>query len=185
MATPKNPLSIYDVVTAVDGSIQAAHANGFKIPPTGETTVIAVDGEQVLLSDGSIWHHSHFKKIGESLLKEEAMEAAAEMDDEAGFAENLDVLGQHGEFNEFVTLVEIAEYIAETYGEHYAKDGVQAFSLIAKRPARGRDFAIGNVLKYADRYGNKGGHNRKDLLKIVHYAILAIYAHDEMEESDE
>lgn len=181
MATPKNPLSIYDVVTAVDGSIQAAHANGFKIPPTGETTVIAVDGEQVLLSDGSIWHHSHFKKIGESLLKEEAMEAAAEID----FAEDVSELSQRGEFNELVTLVEIAEYIAATYGEHYAKDGVQAFSLIAKRPARGRDFAIGNVMKYADRYGNKGGHNRKDLLKIVHYAILAIYAHDEMEESDE
>lgn len=181
MATPKNPLSIYDVVTAVDGSIQAAHANGFKIPPTGEITVIAIDGEQVLLADGTIWHHSHFKKVGESLLKEEAMEAAAEMD----FAEDIEELSQHGEFNEFVTLVEIGEYIAETYGEHYAKDGVQAFALIAKRPARGRDFAIGNVLKYADRYGNKGGHNRKDLLKIVHYAILAIYAHDELEANDE
>jgi hypothetical protein len=33
-------------------------------------------------------------------------------------------------------------------------------------------------MKYAKRYGNKEGKNRKDLLKILHYAIIMLYVHD-------
>ena len=39
-------------------------------------------------------------------------------------------------------------------------------------------FALGNVLKYAQRYGKKDGANRKDLMKILHYAIIALHQHD-------
>ena len=33
-------------------------------------------------------------------------------------------------------------------------------------------------MKYAQRYGKKGGRNRKDLLKVIHYAIMMLYIHD-------
>lgn len=39
-------------------------------------------------------------------------------------------------------------------------------------------FCIGNILKYAQRYGKKEGCNRKDLLKVIHYAIMALHVHD-------
>jgi hypothetical protein len=42
-------------------------------------------------------------------------------------------------------------------------------------------FALGNVLKYAQRYGKKQGYNRADLLKILHYALIALHVHDKNE----
>lgn len=39
-------------------------------------------------------------------------------------------------------------------------------------------FALGNVLKYSQRYGKKEGLNRADLLKVVHYGIIALAMHD-------
>ena len=33
-------------------------------------------------------------------------------------------------------------------------------------------------MKYAKRYGNKDGKNRKDLLKILHYGIIMLNVHD-------
>ena len=38
-------------------------------------------------------------------------------------------------------------------------------------------------MKYAQRYGNKDGYNRKDLLKVLHYGLIALYVHDK-EHSD-
>ena len=37
---------------------------------------------------------------------------------------------------------------------------------------------IGNILKYAQRYGKKNGYNRKDLFKVIHYALMALHNHD-------
>ena len=42
----------------------------------------------------------------------------------------------------------------------------------------GIGFAIGNILKYAQRYGKKGGFNRNDLTKVAHYVIIMLYLHD-------
>ena len=33
-------------------------------------------------------------------------------------------------------------------------------------------------MKYAQRYGKKGGKNRADLLKVLHYALFMLYVHD-------
>jgi len=41
---------------------------------------------------------------------------------------------------------------------------------------------MGNILKYAMRYGKKNGKNRDDLYKIIHYAIIAICV--EIKETD-
>ena len=42
----------------------------------------------------------------------------------------------------------------------------------------GEGFCIGNILKYAQRYGKKDGYNRADLFKVIHYGFLALYNHD-------
>ena len=48
----------------------------------------------------------------------------------------------------------------------------------------GTGFCIGNVLKYAQRYGKKGSHAdaRKDLMKVLHYALIQLHIHDTQEE---
>ena len=45
-------------------------------------------------------------------------------------------------------------------------------------------FCLGNILKYTQRYGNKEGKNRKDLLKVLHYALIALHVHDLEHEDD-
>jgi len=81
-------------------------------------------------------------------------------------------------FNEENLLTELKAYIDGTYTSHYVgTDNIQAFELIAAA-GHGVGFTIGDIIKYASRYGKKGGHNRADLLKILHYAILALYVHD-------
>lgn len=82
-------------------------------------------------------------------------------------------------FNEDKLITEALDYIRKTYGEHYSKeDGIQSIELIFSRKGRGENFAISNILKLADRYGYKDGKNRKDLLKIIHYAVLTLYLLD-------
>lgn len=80
-------------------------------------------------------------------------------------------------FHEDRYLDEIKDYIAKTYGEHYSNGEIQAFELIAST-GNGDGFAIGNILKLASRYGKKEGYNRKDILKIIHYALLELWVHD-------
>ena len=33
---------------------------------------------------------------------------------------------------------------------------------------------MGNILKYAQRYGKKEGKNKKDLMKVIHYAMIQL-----------
>ena len=80
-------------------------------------------------------------------------------------------------YDELQILEEIRKYIDSTYGEHYSTSKFQATEFILDS-GYGDGFCIGNILKYAQRYGKKDGYNRKDLLKIVHYAIIALYNHD-------
>jgi hypothetical protein len=44
---------------------------------------------------------------------------------------------------------------------------------------------VGNIMKYAQRYGKKNGFNRADILKIIHYAIILLYVHDTNTMSEE
>ena len=48
----------------------------------------------------------------------------------------------------------------------------------------GEGFCIGNIMKYAQRYGKKDGYNKRDLLKVIHYGIIALHNHDIMEKSE-
>lgn len=82
-------------------------------------------------------------------------------------------------YNEDRILKEMKEYIDATYGEHYSQNKFQATEFIMDS-GHGEGFCIGNIMKYAQRYGKKDGHNRKDLMKVLHYAIMAIHNHDLM-----
>ena len=78
-------------------------------------------------------------------------------------------------------LDKVKDYIDGTYNQHYAKGKYQATDMILDT-GHGEGFCMGNILKYAMRYGKKNGKNRDDLYKIIHYAIIAICV--EIKETD-
>jgi len=82
-------------------------------------------------------------------------------------------------YNEGKTLEELQAYIDATYGEHYSKNKYQATEFIIDS-GHGTGFCVGNILKYAQRYGRKGTREewRKDMLKVIHYAIIQLHIHD-------
>ena len=84
-------------------------------------------------------------------------------------------------FNEEKALEEIKEGIDKTYNSHYAQNKVQSTEFIADA-GHGEGFCIGNIIKYAQRYGKKNGYNREDLKKIIHYAIIMMCLHDKRNE---
>ena len=77
-------------------------------------------------------------------------------------------------FDEDKSIKEIKEYIDKTYDLHYCKGKYQATEMIIDS-GHGEGFCIGNILKYAQRYGKKNGKNRADLLKVIHYGIIALH----------
>jgi hypothetical protein len=80
-------------------------------------------------------------------------------------------------YSEDRILKELKEYVDATYGEHYSQNKFQATEFIMDS-GHGEGFCMGNIMKYAQRYGKKDGYNRKDLLKVLHYAIMALHNHD-------
>ena len=83
-------------------------------------------------------------------------------------------------FSEDRLIAEFAEYVDATYNQHYAKQKFQATEFIVDG-GHGTGFCIGNVLKYAQRYGKKGNEDdaRKDLMKVLHYALIQLHVHDQ------
>ena len=80
-------------------------------------------------------------------------------------------------YNEEAILAELKEYIDKTYGEHYSQNKFQTTEFIIDN-GDGIGFCRGNIIKYAQRYDKKDGKNRKDLLKVLHYAIIMLHVHD-------
>lgn len=82
-------------------------------------------------------------------------------------------------FDEKKYLNELTEYVNATYSQHYSQNKFQSTEVIMDR-GHGTGFCMGNVDKYSNRYGKKGSKAdaRKDLLKVIHYAMLQLYVHD-------
>ena len=80
-------------------------------------------------------------------------------------------------FNEGKLIDDLQSYIDKTYSGHYSKNKFQSTEFIIDC-GHGMGFALGNVLKYAQRYGKKDGKNRADILKILQYALIALHQHD-------
>ena len=87
-------------------------------------------------------------------------------------------------FSEDKAIKELQRYVDGTYAQHYAKRKYQSTQFI-QDCGHGKGFCMGNILKYAQRYGHKNGHNRADLLKILHYGIIMLHMHDSGEIYDE
>jgi hypothetical protein len=82
-------------------------------------------------------------------------------------------------FNERNLIEEFQSYIDSTYKGHYATNKFQSTEVIIER-GHGTGFCMGNVDKYSNRYGKKGSREdaRKDLMKVLHYALIQLYIHD-------
>ena len=82
-------------------------------------------------------------------------------------------------YNEDRILKDIADYVTSTYGSHYCGheeeyQNIQTIDLMAaKELASG--FCQANIIKYGSRYGDKNGRDKRDLLKVIHYAMLLIH----------
>ena len=76
-------------------------------------------------------------------------------------------------FNEDVVIDKLKTYIDSTYDAHYSMNKIQSTEFIFDAE-HGEGFCLGNVIKYAQRYGKKEGKNEKDLLKIIHYTIILL-----------
>ena len=85
-------------------------------------------------------------------------------------------------FNEKEYVEELLRVIDSTYTGHYSRQHFQATEFIIDG-GHGTGFCIGNIMKYAQRYGKKDGKNRRDLLKVIHYGIIALHV-NEMENLD-
>jgi hypothetical protein len=81
-------------------------------------------------------------------------------------------------YNENEILHELREYIASTYQQHYSAgdDKIQTLDLI-EACGDGEPFCRCNILKYASRYDKKGTA-RRDIIKILHYAVLLLHFND-------
>jgi len=81
-------------------------------------------------------------------------------------------------YNEDALLTELRDYITGTYGQHYSagNDSIQTLDLI-EACGDAEAFCRSNILKYASRYDKKGTA-RRDIVKILHYALLLLHFSD-------
>ena len=82
-------------------------------------------------------------------------------------------------YHEEEILKDIEEYVSSTYQGHYTGSKhefrkVQTIDLMAARDIAPH-FCQANILKYGSRYGSKNGKDKKDLLKVIHYAMLLLH----------
>lgn len=82
-------------------------------------------------------------------------------------------------YNEDKILKDVEDYVTSTYRSHYCghnhdyKD-IQTIDLMAAKDLA-PGFCQANILKYGSRYGDKDGRNKRDLLKVIHYAMLLLH----------
>ena len=81
-------------------------------------------------------------------------------------------------YDEDSILKELSDYISGTYNAHYSagSDKIQTLDLI-EACGDGEAFCRSNILKYASRYDKKGTA-RRDIMKILHYAVLLMHFND-------
>ena len=82
-------------------------------------------------------------------------------------------------YNEDKILKDVQDYVTSTYGSHYcghnqAYKATQTIDLMAAKDLA-THFCQANILKYGSRYGDKDGRNKRDLLKVIHYAMLLLH----------
>ena len=81
-------------------------------------------------------------------------------------------------YDEDTILQELKDYITSTYNQHYSagNDAIQTLDLI-EACGDAESFCRSNILKYASRYDKKGTA-RRDIMNILHYAVLLMHFSD-------
>ena len=116
-------------------------------------------------NDDQIAHHINFNYDGLEINTEDPTE------------ENMS--DSRNKYHEKQILKDVEEYVSRTYNGHYTGTkheyrNVQTIDLMASRDLAS-DFCQANILKYGSRYGSKDGKNKKDLMKVIHYAMLLLH----------
>ena len=88
-------------------------------------------------------------------------------------------------YNEDELLKELREYVTSTYNQHYSagNNKIQTLDLI-EACGDAEAFCRSNILKYASRYDKKGTA-RRDIIKILHYALLLLHFSDKTNVTEE
>jgi hypothetical protein len=82
-------------------------------------------------------------------------------------------------YSEDKIIKDIEDYVTSTYGSHYCGHNekyrdIQTIDLMAAKELAS-DFCQANIIKYGSRYGDKDGRSKRDLLKVIHYAMLLLH----------
>ena len=90
----------------------------------------------------------------------------------------IDLKSNKYKYSEEEILKELSDYISATYNQHYSAgdEKIQTLDLI-EACGDGEALCRSNILKYASRYDKKGTA-RRDILKILHYAVLLLHFND-------
>ena len=88
-------------------------------------------------------------------------------------------MAHYFKYHEEEILKDIQEYVSGTYQGHYTGKSheyrnVQTIDLMASKELAA-SFCQANILKYGSRYGINDGKNKKDLMKVIHYAMLLLH----------
>ena len=72
------------------------------------------------------------------------------------------------------------KYIETTYSKHYAKGITKQATEVISDAGYLEGFCVGNIIKYAQRYGKKEGEDKNNnLMKIIHYAVILMDKEDD------
>ena len=131
---------------------------------------------EFVVGGGNTASHENFYGYGNDGLDYE-IDLMADVDDQRSHHFNYEPQRNHQyKYHEEQILKDIEEYVSSTYQGHYTGSKhefrkVQTIDLMASKDLAAA-FCQANILKYGSRYGNKDGKNKKDLLKVIHYAML-------------
>ena len=156
----ENPLP--DQITLTDQEVDDVYQHHY--PSDGDPF------QQNFLADNDDQAAHHFN------LDKEVDRVQLKLNNEVQQSENM---ANYFKYHEDEILKDIEEYVSGTYRGHYTGTtheyrNVQTIDLMASRDLAA-DFCQANILKYGSRYGSKDGKSKKDLLKVIHYAMLLLH----------
>ena len=129
--------------------------------------------QDIDLSDNDDQASHHFN------LDKEVDRVELKLNSEVQQSENM---AHYFKYHEEEILKDIEEYVSATYRGHYTGSrheyrNVQTIDLMAAQELAS-GFCQANILKYGSRYGSKEGKEKKDLMKVIHYAMLLLHFDD-------
>ena len=118
------------------------------------------------------WTAEHYQKELEKEIDRVELKLNSEDQKSASMA-------HYFKYHEDEILKDIESYVSGTYRGHYTGTtheyrNVQTLDLMASRDLASA-FCQSNIIKYGSRYGSKDGKSKKDLMKVIHYAMLLLH----------